>query len=167
MKEKDIEYLKKTYGENIKINHCEDKNLTFDIFINYQNINVTIEYKHRYFDNEKYQNDILIELIQNVPDIQKINLEKIKENNLYQINTSIGWFYKCKADRLIFFRYLDNNPYDVIDIDWKFFSGWFLNNIDKFETQYSPLTTHTINAIVKIEDIPKICKKYYKYEQRK
>ena len=166
MKDKDIEYLKKTYGENIKINNHEDKNLTYDISITYENINVTIEYKHRYFNNEKIlnQNDILIELIQNVPNIQKINLEKIKENNLYQINTSIGWFYKCKADRLIFFRYLDSNPYDVIDIDWKFFSNWFLNNIYRFETNYSPKTTHTINAVVKIDDIPKICKKYYKYD---
>lgn len=165
MNQQEKQYLKDVYGEEILIYNCEDKNLAFDIFVVLDNLNVKIELKNRYFTNDYIakQKDILIEIIQNVPDIKNIDVENVQLNNLYKINTSIGWFYKCDADRLIFFRYVQEVLFDVIDIDFKLFKGWFLNNINTFDKQYSGKTTKTINAVVKLSNVPKIFYKYICY----
>lgn len=165
MNQQEIQYLKDVYGKEITVHNCEEKNLSFDIFVISSNLSLKIELKNRYFTNYNIANqkDILIEIIQNVPDIKNINIENLQSTNLYKINTSIGWFYKCDADRLIFFRYVEEVLYDVIDIDFKLFKGWFLNNINTFDLQYSAKTTKTINAVVKLSIVPKIFWRYVCY----
>jgi len=166
LKEEARVYLKNKYGENIKIKNFEDKNLTFDITISHRNIALFIEYKQRYFEtgkNDRYlkENDILIELVQTLPYFQFEQNIKFLSNqivnhyfNAKKINTAIGWFYKCFADRLIYFRYLDNNLADVFDIDFPNFKRWVMNNINNFNLQYSNKTTGTINAKVPLFEIP-------------
>ena len=160
MKDCITEYIKQRYGDKIILNDYENKNYCFDIYATDRNINFPIEYKQRYFEtgkNDKYlqEYDILIELIQSTPYLKNLDIQRINNNNIYDINISIGWFYKCYSRRLIFFRFLDNNLFDIIDIDFELFKGWFMNNINIFSLQYSNKTTGTINAVVKLKDIPK------------
>ena len=152
-------YLETLYGK-VTFIKLEDKNLCFDILIHNKNINVKIEYKCRYFKDERYlkENDILIELFQSLFEIQKItkadnrNINQL--TNSHRINTSIGWFYKCTADRLLYLRYYNDELYDIYDIDYPQFRNWFMNNIEKFSLQFSGKTTGTINAKVKFSEIP-------------
>ena len=166
LKEEARLYLKNKYGENIKIKNFEDRNLTFDITISHKNIALFIEYKQRYFFTDKNvwalnENDILIELVQTLPYFQFRQNIKFLSNKIVnsyfdakKINTAIGWFYKCLADRLIYFRYLDNKLADVFDIDFSNFKRWLMNNISNFDLQYSDKTTGTINLKVPLFEIP-------------
>lgn len=166
---KEVEdHLRKQYGQNISLASLEDKNYCFDIYANDRNINFSIEYKERFFTNssgegilKKY--DILVELIQSTPYLQSIDLEKPRDIDPHKVNIAIGWFYKCNADRLIYFRYLDDKLYDVIDIDFRLFKPWFMNNINSFEIIYSAKTTGTINALVDVLKLPKPYGNYTKY----
>lgn len=154
-------YFKKFYGQDIEIKDFESKNLCFDTVLSDKNINLFVEYKSRFFktgdsDHFLYQDDILVELVQTLPYFNKQTTNR-NINSLYSsyaVNTALGWFYKCSADRLIFFRFLDKKLYDVIDIDFRFFKPWLMNNINKYKLQYSDLTTGTINLILPIVDIP-------------
>lgn len=156
-------YLKSIYGE-VEFKTVDFKNNCFDLIIHNKNINLNIEYKHRFFETNKndkylYYDDILIELFQSIFEIS--NLKELKNNNInnkttaHRINIAIGWFYKCTADRLLYLRYLDNELYDIIDLDYKPFKNWFMNSLDKFPLQFSDKTTGTINAQVKLNQIPK------------
>lgn len=104
--------------------------------------------------NDSYlkKDDILIELIQSTPYIKE---KEFIEYTPHAINVSIGWFYKCAADRLIYIRMLDQKYYDLIDIEFRGFKSWIFNNIDKYKLQYSSKTTGTVNLILPIIDIPK------------
>lgn len=155
-------YLENVYGD-LEFKAVDFKNSCFDLIIHNKNINLNIEYKCRYFETGKnakylYYNDILVELFQSIFEISK--LKEIKNTNVnnktsaHRINLAIGWFYKCTADRLLYLRYLDENLYDIIDIDYKPFKNWFMNNLNKFQLQFSDKTTGTINAQVKIDQIP-------------
>lgn len=77
MNEQEKQYLKDVYGKEIIIYECEDKNLAFDIFVISSNLSLKIELKNRYFTNDfiAKQKDILIEIIQNVPDIKILMLK--------------------------------------------------------------------------------------------
>lgn len=139
------------------------KNSCFDLYIYDRNLHIKIEYKKRDFRtgiNCQYlkKNDVLIELFQSLYEIQKIGIIDNKnvnnKTNSERINISIGWFYKCAADRLFYLRYLDSCLYDIIDIDFNIFKSWFMNNLNKFKLQFAPGTTGTINAVVNICDIP-------------
>lgn len=166
---KEVEdHLRKQYGQNISLASLEDKNYCFDIYANDRNINFSIEYKERFFTNSSGEDilkkyDILVELIQSTPYLQSIDLEKPRDIDPHKVNIAIGWFYKCKADRLIYFRYLDDKLYDVIDIDFRLFKPWFMNNIKSFEIIYSAKTTGTINALVDVLKLPKPYGNYTKY----
>lgn len=166
---KEVEdHLRKQYGENISLASLEDKNYCFDIYANDRNINFSIEYKERFFTNSSGEDilkkyDILVELIQSTPYLQSFDLSKPKHIDPYKVNIAIGWFYKCNADRLIYFRYLDDKLYDVIDIDFRLFKPWFMNNINSFDIIYSAKTTGTINALVDVLKLPKPYGNYTKY----
>lgn len=166
---KEVEdHLRKQYGQNISLASLEDKNYCFDIYANDRNINFSIEYKERFFTNSSGEDilkkyDILVELIQSTPYLQSIDLEKPRDIDPHKVNIAIGWFYKCNADRLIYFRYLDDKLYDVIDIDFRLFKPWFMNNINSFEIIYSAKTTGTINALVDVLKLPKPYGNYTKY----
>jgi len=154
-------YFKKFYGQDIEIKDFENRNLCFDTVLSDRNINLFVEYKSRFFtsgenENFLYQNDVLIELVQTLPYFSNRATNK-NINNLYSsyaVNTALGWFYKCSADRLIYFRFLDKILYDVIDIDFRLFKPWLMNNIGKYKLQYSGKTTGTINLKMPIQDIP-------------
>jgi hypothetical protein len=163
-----LNYVRDNYGQNFTIENFEDKNYGYDYIFKDKNCNITVESKNRYFNkgvDDLYlkKNDILIELIQTVPVLKQLDIKNINNNKPYDINISIGWFYKCNAQRLIFFRYLDKILYDVIDIDFFCFKNWFMNNIHCFKLNYCSKTTKTINAIVLIKDIPKIYLKHTIY----
>lgn len=145
------EYLKDKYGD-LDIINFTDKNLTYDFTCNSKNINFMVELKERYL-TQKYldEYDVLIELVQTVPYFKN----EIKTMTCYAVNTAVGWFYKCNADRLVFIRYLDNVAYDIIDIDFQLFKNWFLNNATMFKLLYSSKTTGTINAVVPLNLVPK------------
>lgn len=168
MRQEVQDHLKKQYGQDIRLSSFEDRNYCFDIFANDRNINFSIEYKERFFTSpngesilKKY--DILVELIQSTPYLQEINIDKPSWIDPHKVNIAIGWFYKCNADRLVYFRYLDNALYDVIDIDFRLFKPWFMNNINSFEVIYSAKTTGTINALLNLSKIPKSYLNYAKY----
>jgi hypothetical protein len=157
-------YIKREYGEDFTITDCEDRNNLFDINAHKHNMHIRIEYKRRDFitgENERYldENDILIELVQKVPYFTNNKTPTNGNvNNLYnpdKINKSIGWFYKCNADRLFYIKFFNGNYHEFIDMDFILFKGWFLNNIDNFELQYSNKTTGTINSKVPYSKIPK------------
>lgn len=166
---KEVEdHLRKQYGQNISLASLENKNYCFDIYANDRNINFSIEYKERFFTSSSgeqilKQYDILVELIQSTPYLQSIDISKPEDIDPHKVNISIGWFYKCNADRLIYFRYLDDKLYDVIDIDFRLFKPWFMNNINSFNIKYSAKTTGTINAIVEVLKLPKPYGNYTKY----
>ena len=162
-------YFKANYDKNIVLKDFENRNYGFDTIISERNLNLLIEYKQRYFitgKNDQYlkEYDVLIELVQTVPLFQDLpgltnrNINKLV--NAHKINIAIGWFYKCVADRLVFFRYLDDKLFDVIDIDFKFFKQWLMNEIGSFNLQYSGLTTGTINLKLPLKKIPKPFLKY-------
>lgn len=162
-------YFKKNYDPDIILKDFESENLGFDIVATHKNLNLFIEYKSRFFETDKtdqylLEYDVLIELVQSVPVFQKLpelNNKNIKQFiNSYKINTAIGWFYKCIADRLVFFRFLDDILYDVIDIDFRFFKQWLMDTISELELQYSDKTTGTINVKVPLKIIPKPFLKY-------
>jgi len=163
-------YFKRNYDKNIMVKDFENENLGFDVVASYKNLNLLIEYKSRFFisgRNEMYlkQYDILIELIQSLPSLQKIPGQVNNGNinrlfNSHKTNTAIGWFYKCIADRLVFFRFLDDSLYDVIDLDFKYFKQWLMNKISEFELQYSDKTTGTINLKIPLKNIPKVFLRY-------
>jgi hypothetical protein len=168
MKEQIVDHLKRQYGQDISLASLEDRNYCFDIYANDRNVNFSIEYKERFFTSptgEKIlkEKDILVELIQSTPYLQSIDVSKVQSINPHDVNIAIGWFYKCNADRLIYFRYLDDSLYDVIDIDFRLFKPWFMNNINTFKIIYSAKTTGTINALVDSMTIPKPYGKYTKY----
>ena len=161
-------YIKDLYGDSIKINDFADKNLCFDIYLNDRNINISYEYKERYFKTGKddrylFEYDLLVELVQGCFEFKKILNNNItnqtinKITNSKRINTIMGWFYKCLADRLLYVKYLNDELFDTIDIDFRLFKDWFNNYIDDSKTvlQWCKLTTGTINAIVPYKDIPK------------
>jgi hypothetical protein len=171
------DYLISEYGKTITINNLEEKNLCFDLTITDRNINIKYEYKHRLFitgKNEKYlyMNDLLVELVQGCFELKNILIKKLSSSdlnsntNLKRINTTIGWFYKCSADRLLYIKYLDGILYDVIDIDFKTFKTWFFNYSDSQNgyLNWCGLTTGTINAIVPYKDIPRVLYRYKKYQ---
>jgi hypothetical protein len=163
------EYFGEIYGENITINDFKDDNYCFDVFLHDRNVNFSVEIKQRYFETGKTDRflkefDILIELIQSTPFVKQLDISNVNNNKAYDINIAVGWFYKCYAKRLVFFRYLDSVIYDVIDIDFELFKCWFMNNINDFKLQYSAKTTGTINAVVKLSDIPKGYLIYKKYK---
>jgi hypothetical protein len=168
MKKEIVDHLKKRYGQDISLQSLEDRNYCFDIYANDRNINFSIEYKERFFTSPGGEGllkklDILVELIQSTPYLKKIDLSKPQNIEPYDVNIAIGWFYKCNADRLIYFRYLDDALYDVIDIDFRLFKPWFMNNIKTFDIIYSAKTTGTINALVDVMKIPKPYGNYTKY----
>jgi hypothetical protein len=168
MKKEIEDHLKKQYGQDISLASLENRNYCFDIYVNDRNINFSIEYKERFFTGSsgKYyadKLDILVELMQSTPYMKSIDLSMPKSIDLYKLNIAIGWFFKCNADRLIYFRYLDKVLYDVIDIDFRLFKPWFMNNINTFESQYSDKTTGTINAVVEIIKIPRPYRTYTPY----
>jgi hypothetical protein len=168
MKEEIVNHFKKHYGQDLSLQSLEDRNYGFDIYANDRNINFSIELKDRFFTSPGGEGlleklDILVELIQSTPYFQKIDLSKVQNIEPYDINIAIGWFYKCNADRLIYFRYLDDTLYDVIDIDFRAFKPWFMNNIKTFDIIYSTKTTGTINAVVNIRKIPKPYIRYITY----
>jgi hypothetical protein len=159
MNEKEVfqKYIRRTYGDEIKIIDCEDKNHRFDVIAQYRSASITFEYKTRYFItgvNSDYLklDDILIELVQSLPYIQTTALKEFDTNKL---NTAIGWFYKCAADRLLYLRTLDDKPHDLFDLDFKLFKQWLLNKIGDYKIVYSKKTTGTINIAVPVFDIPK------------
>lgn len=166
---KEVEdHLRKQYGQDISLASLEDKNYCFDIYANDRNINFSIEYKERFFTSSSGEHilkkyDILVELIQSTPYLQSIDISKPRDIDPHKVNISIGWFYKCNADRLIYFRYLDDKLYDVIDIDFRLFKPWFMNNINSFDIIYSAKTTGTINALVDVLKLPKPYGNYTKY----
>jgi len=179
LKESSKAYITEKYGRQIVVKNFEDKNLTFDSALSDRNINLFVETKQRDFitgenDWALKKDDILIELVQTLPyfqfphDIKNIlnNSNINKFFNSKKINTAIGWFYKCSAHRLIYFRYLDSKLYDVFDIDFHNFKAWVLNNFDKFELQYSKKTTGTINLKVPLNQIPKPFLCYSKYHKK-
>jgi hypothetical protein len=178
LKEEAKIYLKNKYGKNIAIKNFENKNLTFDITISHKNIALFIEYKQRFFYSDVNmwalnKNDILIELVQTLPyfqfphDIKFLNNKNINSFfNSKKINTAIGWFYKCLADRLIYFRYLDDKLADVFDIDFSNFKRWVMNNIENFMLQYSDKTTGTINLKVPLFEIPAPFILYTSYQKK-
>ncbi|MBA7590628.1 hypothetical protein ES708_32755 [subsurface metagenome] len=110
------QYFKKNYDKDIILADYETKNYGFDIIASNQNINLLIEYKSRFFEtgeNDKFlkKYDVLIELIQSLPIFQKLPLNIFNQNineltDSHKVNIAIGWFYKCIADRLVFFRFL-------------------------------------------------------------
>jgi hypothetical protein len=168
MKQEIVNHLKNQYGQDISLASLEDRNYCFDIYANDRNVNFSIEYKERFFTSPKGKDlldelDILVELIQSTPYLQKIDISMPQRIDPYDVNIAIGWFYKCNADRLIYFRYLDGALYDVIDIDFRLFKPWFMNNIKTFDIIYSAKTTGTINALVDVMKIPKPFGKYTKY----
>lgn len=131
-----------------------------DIFSEVKDI--TIELKTRYFndDNKIYleHRDILIEAVQNQPYISKNYISMSSK----QLHTSVGWFYKCNADRLIQITFLNNECYDIMDFDFKPFRSYLFDNMSICGSlNYSPKTTGTINYCVALKDI---ASKYYKLE---
>ena len=155
-------YLKKQYDENMSIIDLEGKNQAFDIVGNSNSLNMRIEYKSRYFitgKNDRYlhKNDILIEFIQGLPYLQyEGQINNTTVNSMFKsqkLNTAIGWFYKCNADRLIYIRYLDGKFYDLFDIEFRLFKDWLLNNMI-YQLQYTGTTTGTINLELPISEIP-------------
>jgi len=166
MKPEIEEYFKSKYGKNITIETHEDQNYGYDLYLRNKNVNISVEYKERFFIIDRYlkEYDILVELVQSTPYLKSIDINNIYKENLYKINIAVGWLYKCNADRLIFFRWLNKDLYDVIDISFYQFKNWFMNNINDFNINYSNKTTGTINAIVKLEQIPKI---YFNYWRNK
>lgn len=155
-------YLEEVYG-HLEFKSVDFKNSCFDFIIHNKNINLNIEYKCRYFktgenDHFLYQDDILIELFQSVFEILKLtelnNKNINKKTSSQRINIAVGWFYKCTADRFLYLRYLDGDIYDIVDIDYKQFKNWFMNNLHSFELQFSGKTTGTINAKIKLSQIP-------------
>ncbi len=150
-------YVRSRYEEKFFLNDCEDKNNCFDIMFSNRNMNMTVEIKTRFFytginDSYLYKDDVLIELIQSTPYIKQTEINDMKT---VKINIAIGWFYKCYADRLIYMRTLDDKYYDLIDIEYKNFKCWLLNNIEKYNLNYCDKTTGTINLVLPITDIPK------------
>lgn len=145
------EYLKGKYGE-LDVIDFTNKNLTYDFLCNGSNVNFTVELKERNLTMEyinKY--DILIEIIQTAPYLKN----EMKDMNCGALNTAVGWFYKCNADRLVYVRYFDDVVFDIIDINFPLFKNWFLNNAGMFELLYSSKTTGTINAVVPLKLVPK------------
>ncbi|MDY6857647.1 MAG: hypothetical protein SWO11_23700 [Thermodesulfobacteriota bacterium] len=165
-------YLSTNYSNNSIIKDFENKNYGFDVITSNKNMNLLIEYKSRYFitgktDKILYEYDILVELIQSLPYLDK----KVDNNNInntfssYKINIAVGWFYKCIADRLVYFRFLDDNLFDIIDLDFRNFKLWIMNNIENYKLQYSDKTTGTINLKIKLKDIPKYMLFYWRYNE--
>ena len=164
------DYFKKNYDSNVTLKDFESKNLGFDVVATHKNLNLLIEYKGRFFESGKTDQflkeyDILVEIIQSLPVFQKlpISISNRDVNNLitsHKLNVAVGWFYKCIADRLVFFRFLDNELYDVIDLDFRFFKQWLMNEINNFSLQYSDKTTGTINLKIPLNRIPKPFLKY-------
>ncbi len=145
--------------DNINVSDNSDKNQIFDIQCQDKSFLMIIEIKERFFtDNSHFlkQEDILLELVQHwysfgyQMDNQSVNNTTCAS----KINTSIGWFYKCNADRLFYFRHVGGAPYDLIDIDFRPFKNWMLDNMHKFQLQFSNKTTQTVNILVPILDIP-------------
>ena len=155
-------YTDKQYGTDIKLHNCEDKNQRFDIYAEDRNFHLSIEYKNREFDDDtqKYmkRDDILIEQVQTLPyfvnNCIPTNGNIIRFYNVTQVNTAIGWFYKCDADRLYYIKYFNNHFHEIVDIAFRAFKSWFLNNTHLFNPQYSDKTTGTINAEVPYIQIP-------------
>lgn len=151
-------YIRKQYGDKIQIKDYEDKNYCFDIIAAERNFFQYIEYKTRYFTKKYfYPDDILIELVQRTSVISS-NINNRNINSIISsssVLTAVGWFFKTKADRLIYFRQLENKPYDLIDINFPDFKDWLMNHIAKYKLQFSNKTTGTINVVVPVKDIPK------------
>jgi len=157
-------YIKHQYGEDVTIVDCEDRNQSYDILGWHNSFSIRIEYKNRFFytgisEKHLYQNDILIELIQTLPYFLSRGIPSNRSiDDLYEaqkINTALGWFYKCSADRLFYFRFLDDRFFDLSDIGFALFKPWLLNNLNRFSLQYSDKTTGTINLVLPLSDIPK------------
>jgi len=113
-----------------------------------------VELKTRFFDdNNKHlleDRDILLEAIQNTT--YTLN----KNPSPKALNVSVGWFYKCSANRLIQVSYMNKNHiYDIIDIDFLKLKPWLLDNMEKVTTRYSGKTTGSLNYVLKLKDIPK------------
>jgi hypothetical protein len=161
------QYLKDNYSPTIQTIDVEDKNFAYDIIAVDRSMSFTVEYKSRYFTTKNKRfldaNDILIELVQHMPYLQT-ELDNIDPSRLYIAN---GWFFKCDADRLVYVRYLDDIVYDVIDIDFKIFKGFFSNYMGDKDiiksTVYSKKTTGGYNITLKIRDIPRGIINYKKY----
>ena len=155
------QYIEKTYKvNNITISDCSDKNQVFDIYCSDKSFNISVEVKERFFNdnNSRYmrKDDILIELIQHWYSFGT-SVDNQSINNITtggKINTSMGWFYKCNAGRLFYLRYYNDMFYDIIDIDFRLFKSWLLDNMDRFELQWCGKTTQTVNLVVPISDIP-------------
>lgn len=166
-------YFKSIYGPEIKIFLNEDKNYGSDWLLRLNSFLLFIEVKTRgpySSDCILKENDVLIELIQNVPYLQvnthpvygqPLALSNLNNRTVEHVFHSdniikaVGWFFKCNADRVIFIRFLGDRAYDIIDIAYKgYFKEWFYHNAKNFELNYSNLTTGTINLKVPIKDIP-------------
>lgn len=157
----EMNYFREYINYQYNTNNIEDqsyKNIYYDIMLDNS---ITVELKTRFFtDTSKRfleKNDILIELVQGMSTLRK----NISDITVKETHTAVGWFYKCKAERLFYLKLLNNRPVNIIDIDFTNFFYWANENMDRFKINYSPKTTCTINAIVPIVDLPKNL--YYSY----
>lgn len=154
------DYVRDKYNETYF--DVTDKNIEYDYITS---SGKKIELKTRVYgdDNLKHlvPRDILIECIQNVVDCNYAT----NHRDPYRLNTSIGWMYKCNADRLIQISYLgdseyalgDDALYDIIDIDWQRLKTWIFNHtrtLDKLVV--SNISTGSLNYAVKLTDITDI-----------
>jgi hypothetical protein len=146
-------YFEETYGA--KVVHIDDKNQIFDAVIHNQSQNLTVELKQRFLNTYYYnQDDILIEFIQATEPFKYPSTTSPK-----RLNLSIGWFYKTTGDRLVYFKHCEElNKSKIIDLDWKQFFPFLLDNLNKFSTSdwiYSGKTTGALNLSIKEDWIPK------------
>lgn len=163
-------YLKRDYGNGLRLEDYTNKNSTFDLLCTGSNINISIELKERFFTSKIYD-DVLIEIVQHLnylcPESDVTNSNCNMLFTAQKLLVAQGWFSKCQSDRLIFIRYKENIVHDLIDIDFRFFKNWLLDAVfaENFKLQYSDLTTGTLNIVVPLEKIPKGY--YRKFENNK
>ena len=112
-----------------------------------------IEHKYRYFP-DKIWNDILVEIVQNIPSNEK------------------GWIHECQSDILTYIicqgEKLDEHIVYYYDIQFKEFREWLWGWISiKRKLQYITSISGygvTLNLSVPLDDIPENLIKRYEYD---
>ena len=112
-----------------------------------------IEHKYRYFPH-KIWNDILVEIVQDIPSNEK------------------GWIHECQADILTYIICQGDKMNEYIvhyyDIQFKEFRAWLWEWISQNKNpQFKPCFSGygvTLNIVVPLNDIPEYLIKRYEYD---